>query len=105
MRVKLLTLLLVAAAPIVRADTLLLDSIEANKATASSRPRGGMSMDKVEAQFGAPIERHAAVGEPPITRWDYPTFSVYFEYQLVIHAVPSTVEPSSAAPSASASGG
>jgi hypothetical protein len=91
MRVKLLTLLLVAAAPIARADTLLIDSIDASKATESSRPRAGMSMDKVEAQFGAPIEKHAAVGAPPITRWDYPSFSVYFEYQLVIHSVPSVV--------------
>lgn len=91
MRIKLLTLLLVAAAPIARADTLLIDSIDASKATESSRPHAGMSMDKVEAQFGAPVEKHAAVGEPPITRWDYPSFSVYFEYQLVIHAVPSVV--------------
>lgn len=91
MRVKLLTLLLVAAAPFARADTLLIDNIDASKATASSRPHAGMSMDKVEAQFGAPIEKHSAVGEPPITRWDYPSFSVYFEYQLVIHAVPSVV--------------
>jgi len=99
MRVKLLMLLLVAAAPLARADTLLLlDSIEANKATESSRPKAGMSMDKVEAQFGMPIEKHAAVGEPPITRWDYPTFSVYFEYQLVIHAVPSTVTASAPPP-------
>jgi hypothetical protein len=82
---------LIAASPMTRADTLLIDSIEASQATASSRPKAGMSMDKVEAQFGAPIEKHAAVGEPPITRWDYPAFSVYFEYQLVIHAVPSVV--------------
>jgi len=34
-----------------------------------------------------PAERHEAVGQPPITRWDYPTFSVYFENDRVIHAV------------------
>ena len=28
-------------------------------------------MSAVEARFGAPRTRHAAVGEPPITRWDY----------------------------------
>jgi len=38
-------------------------------------------------QFGAPKTRHDAVGKPPITRWDYDGFSVYFEYQHVVHAV------------------
>lgn len=50
-------------------------------------PTRGVSMDKVAAQFGAPTQRSAAVGKPPITRWDYPGFSVYFEYQHVIHSV------------------
>ena len=44
--------------------------------------RGG-----VEAQFGPPTMRQAAIGDPPIERWDYPGFSVYFEYQYVIHSV------------------
>lgn len=52
-----------------------------------STPTRGTSMTKVEAQFGAPAERHAAIGKPPITRWDYPGFSVFFEYQHVIHSV------------------
>lgn len=50
-------------------------------------PARGMSMEKVEAAFGAPSERLPAVGEPPITRWKYPGFEVYFEHQLVIHTV------------------
>jgi len=41
----------------------------------------------VEARFGQPANRHSAVGQPPITRWDYPGFAVYFEHQYVIHAV------------------
>jgi hypothetical protein len=44
-------------------------------------------MERVESAFGAPTNRHAAVGDPPITRWDYPGFAVYFEYQHVIHSV------------------
>ena len=41
------------------------------------RPRAGMSMTAVESTYGAPSQRHAAVGgsvveQPPITRWDYP---------------------------------
>lgn len=50
-------------------------------------PSRGTSMAQVEAQFGAPAERYAAVGQPPITRWVYPAFVVYFEYQHVVHAV------------------
>jgi hypothetical protein len=46
-----------------------------------------MSMAEVESRFGAPAERFAAVGQPPITRWVYPSFVVYFEYQTVVHAV------------------
>jgi hypothetical protein len=51
------------------------------------RPARGMSMEKVEAKFGAPAKRVPAVGEPPISRWEYPGFVVYFENNLVIHAV------------------
>jgi len=70
-----------------RADTLLLDGIEQVAPSATQRPKSGLSMATVESSYGAPSQRHAAVGEPPITRWDYPEFSVYFEYQLVIHSV------------------
>lgn len=53
----------------------------------TNRPARGMSMDKVEATYGAPSERLPAIGQPPITRWKYPGFEVYFEHQLVIHTV------------------
>ena len=52
-------------------------------------PTRGMSMGQVEARFGAPSERFAAVGQPPITRWVYPSFVVYFEFQHVVHTVAS----------------
>lgn len=51
------------------------------------RPARGSTMAVVEARFGAPSTRHAAVGDPPITRWDYPGFSVFFEHNLVLHSV------------------
>jgi hypothetical protein len=57
-----------------------------------ARPSRGMTMHAVETKFGAPQERHAAVGEPPISRWDYPGFKVFFEKDRVIHAV---VDPAS----------
>src|SRR5262245_8507924 len=40
--------------------------------TAVERPARGMSMSAVESRFGPPATRHNAVGQPPITRWDYP---------------------------------
>jgi hypothetical protein len=52
-----------------------------------ARPSRGMTMDKVEARFGAPANRVSPVGDPPITRWEYPGFVVYFEHQHVIHTV------------------
>jgi hypothetical protein len=50
-------------------------------------PTRGMSMEKVEAAFGAPSNREPAVGQPPITRWEYPGFVVYFEKHTVLHTV------------------
>jgi len=59
-------------------------------------PTRGMSMAQVEARFGAPGQRYTAVGQPPITRWVYPSFVVFFEYSHVVHAV--TVPPSAGTP-------
>jgi hypothetical protein len=50
-------------------------------------PGRGLSMGQVEARFGAPAERYPAVGQPPITRWVYPSFVVFFEYDHVVHTV------------------
>jgi hypothetical protein len=52
-----------------------------------NQPARGMSMEKVEAAFGAPSNRVAAVGNPPITRWEYPGFVVFFEHSIVLHSV------------------
>lgn len=53
----------------------------------AGQPTRGMSMDRVEAKFGQPDRRIPAVGDPPITRWEYPNFIVYFEHNLVLHSV------------------
>lgn len=50
-------------------------------------PVKGMTMREVEAKFGIPRNIVDAVGEPPITRWLYDDFTVYFEYRHVVHAV------------------
>ncbi len=59
----------------------------ASAPVAMSTPARGMSMADVEARYGAPTQRYDAVGQPPITRWVYPSFVVYFEYSHVVHAV------------------
>jgi hypothetical protein len=50
-------------------------------------PKLGESRQSVLERFGLADEEHPAVGQPPITRWDYRTFSVYFEYDHVINSV------------------
>lgn len=72
------------------ADVLLIEAINAEPANASSglsRPTNGQSMDRVRQRFGNPVQEIAAVGDPPITRWRYDRFTVYFEHNLVIHSV------------------
>ena len=50
-------------------------------------PVRGMHMDQVRKQFGEPREIKPAVGDPPITRWVYDGYTVYFEYSYVIQSV------------------
>ena len=50
-------------------------------------PQNGDKMDQVRARFGEPVTIDPAVGDPPITRWLYTGFTVYFEYETVLHSV------------------
>ena len=59
----------------------------AGSGMAASYPGRGANMQSVEARYGAPAERRGPIGKPPITRWDYPGFVVFFEYEHVIHSV------------------
>lgn len=83
-----LTLTLVAMP--LAAETLVVDGQVQVRTVSVDLPSRGISMATVEQRFGAPKARHAAVGQPPITRWDYDGFSVYFEYSHVVHAVATT---------------
>jgi hypothetical protein len=83
---------LLAPATAVLAETLVVNDQVQLRPSDIQRPHRGDTMKSVEQQFGQPTERHAAVGggtenQPPITRWDYPHFSVCFEKDRVIHAV------------------
>jgi hypothetical protein len=87
------------------AETVVVDGKVAVEPSTIARPSRGMRMAGVERQFGEPATRHPAVGKPPITRWDYPAFSVFFEGDRVIDAVVKGDHPagSDAPPVASAS--
>lgn len=50
-------------------------------------PSPGDTKGKVLDAFGLADEEHSPVGSPPITRWDYRYFSVYFENDRVINSV------------------
>ena len=50
-------------------------------------PRRGMSMDKVQNEYGQPLATSDSVGQPPITSWTYNDRVVFFEYSTVLHVV------------------
>lgn len=50
-------------------------------------PARGETQQAVLSRFGLADEEHPPVGRPPITRWDYREFSVYFESGRVIDSV------------------
>ena len=86
---KLLTPILVALvlgfSGIASADTLQMEGTTPDAGKA--RPTRGMTAERVEQTYGIPESRQAAVGDPPISRWEYKDFVVFFEYDRVIHAV------------------
>jgi hypothetical protein len=51
------------------------------------RPPRGTNKAQVEAVYGEPESRHGPTGGPPIYRWEYPDYTVYFEGDLVLHTV------------------
>ena len=89
MKIRICVALLcgLAAAGSAVAETLLVDDQVTLRESNVERPKRGATMADVEKHFGAPAEKHPTVGQPPITRWDYSGFSVFFEHDRVIHAV------------------
>jgi hypothetical protein len=71
----------------VRAETIAVENGIAVKESDIATPARGMTMDQVSTKFGAPVSKTPAVGNPPISRWEYPGFVVYFEHEHVIHSV------------------
>ena len=79
--------LLSGVAQTCRAETVAVDNGIAVKESDVATPTRGMTMEQVTSKFGAPVTKVPAVGQPPISRWDYPGFVVYFEHDHVIHSV------------------
>jgi len=83
------------------ADTLLVDRVR--QEAGQPVPTRGMTMDQVRARFGEPASVAGPVGgdrpqHPPITRWNYADFSVYFERSLVIDSVVNRVSETEQGP-------
>lgn len=67
--------------------------VSAPAAAPVNMPTRGMLMSTVAHEFGEPEQKLPAVPDPgtklhpPITRWVYPQYVVYFEYNYVVHSV------------------
>lgn len=71
-------------------DTLLMQQVHKEKQMVL--PTRGMTMTQVERKFGAPLAKLPTRGgdaprHPPINRWQYADYIVYFERNRVIHSV------------------
>lgn len=82
--VALSTALLGGAA---QAELIKIPVGQQQSAASQSLPHKGETSATVKAHFGEPAKWTKAIGEPPISRWDYPGFAVYFEHDHVVHAV------------------
>lgn len=61
-------------------------------------PQNGASMAEVAKRYGEPLKKYPPAGgdsprHPPITRWDYPGFSAYFERTRLIDTVVPAAPP------------
>lgn len=77
-------------APAAHADELLMNQVQKEKHV--NMPTRGMTMAQVKQRFGAPLHKLPTRGgdtpkHPPIHRWAYAGYTVYFERNHVIHSV------------------
>jgi len=88
--IRLIALLLAAGGTAAHGDVVQMPPAAAQAESAQAPmdiPVRGMTMQQVEARFGTPQKKIPAVGQPPISRWVYADYTVYFEHQYVIHTV------------------
>jgi hypothetical protein len=82
-------------------DTLLIERVQQENSAAM--PARGMSMQDVEARYGAPASKQDPRGGqkrawPTINRWTYANFTVYFEKNRVIDAVANKADANEVGP-------
>ena len=92
---SLLAASLLLASAAVHADTL---DVRNPRVASGALPGRGLSMAQVEQRYGAPIEKLPTAGgdapkHPPINRWRYNGYTVYFERNRVIHSVVDSGPP------------
>ncbi len=80
-------ILILVATLQVNAQVVKTPDSDAQVVVNSSMPHRGLSKIEVESNFGEPSSRQEPVGEPAIYRWDYGSYSVFFENNFVIHSV------------------
>ncbi|WP_417779786.1 phosphodiesterase [Stutzerimonas xanthomarina] len=86
MRALLLILLISSLNTSAHADDIKIPVGQQGLANVPLPSRGDATIDVLD-RFGLADEEHPAIGQPPITRWDYRDFSVYFEGNRVIDSV------------------
>jgi hypothetical protein len=86
--------LMLASAPLVLPPTAHAESLrmKVKQEQHYNMPTRGMTMAEVKHEFGAPLKVLPTRGgssryQPPIHRWEYAKYIVYFEYKHVIHSV------------------
>lgn len=77
-------------------DTLVIPVGSQHGADGLALPAKGLKQDAVLARFGTPDQRQDGVGDPPISRWVYADFTVYFEGDTVLHSVINHHSPTAA---------
>lgn len=77
-------------------DVLLIERVAAKNQL--KMPQKTTTMNQVRSDYGDPLAESAPVGDPPITRWEYAEFVVYFEHQHVITSVLKKSKPAEIGP-------
>ena len=80
-------ILLLSLSNVCLAESVTVQVGQQGDAKTVKRPARGSSSAQVIERFGSPTQQSPSVGEPPISRWVYDNFTVFFDGNYVIHSV------------------